>query len=97
LWLRSGLVYITDMPNQRAKNKVLVGAFVDAQLKSRVVRFAQRKGITTSDIVSEALRRYLENRDRDSGPVKLAAPMEIAKPALPNEDESSNGPEVWML
>jgi hypothetical protein len=91
-------VYITDMPNQRAKNKVLVGAFVDAQLKSSVVRLAQRKGITTSDVVSEALRLYLENRDHDSGPVKPAAPMKIAEPSSPPKGaEAHNEPEVWML
>jgi hypothetical protein len=89
-------VYHQLMPNQRAKNKVLIGAFVDAQLKTRVVRLAEQKGITTSDILGEALRHYLDDESRAA----VASPA--ANPTTPTvtsakEPEPEGKDEVWLL
>jgi hypothetical protein len=84
------------MPNQRAKNKVLVGAFVDAQLKTRVVRLAQHKGITASDILGEALRLYL---DRESHTLLSIPAVNPATPPMAdtNQPEPDGKEEVWLL
>lgn len=56
-------MYITGaVPNQRAKNKSLVGAFVDVQIKNRVLQLARSRSTTTSEIVCEALRCYLDSQ-----------------------------------
>ncbi len=84
------------MPNQRAKNKVLIGAFVDAQLKTRVVRLAEHKGITTSDILGEALRLYLDRETRAGLSSPAANPTTPA--ATPTKEPESEGKdEVWLL
>jgi hypothetical protein len=84
------------MPNQRAKNKVLIGAFVDAQLKTRVVRLAEHKGITTSDILGEALKQYLDQESRP-GVSNPAANPTTPTTTPKKEPESENKDEVWLL
>ena len=87
------------MPNQRAKNKSLIGAFVDTQLKLAVTRFARQKGSTTSDVLTDALKQYLERNDQRSldNPASATAPVEpqavdsTAQPLV--EDEAK---EVWL-
>jgi hypothetical protein len=87
------------MPNQRAKNKSLIGAFVDSQLKLAVTKFARQKGITTSDVLNDALKQYLERSDPRSpdkptatGPVETQAVESTAQPVV--QDEAK---EVWLL
>lgn len=84
------------MPNQRAKNKVLIGAFVDAQLKTRIARLAELKGITVSDILADALRLYL---DRDTRAlVSTPTSPTTAPSAIPTkEPEPESKDEVWLL
>ena len=84
------------MPNQRAKNKVLIGAFVDAKLKTRVARLAEHKGLSISDVLGEALKLYLGQETRTA--VSNAAP----NPTNPTvnstkESEPEGKDEVWLL
>jgi hypothetical protein len=49
------------MPNQRAKNKVLLGAFVDVQVKNQVLHLARTSDKSISQILIEALQEYVVN------------------------------------
>jgi hypothetical protein len=92
-------VYITNaMPNQRAKNKALIGAFVDAQLKLAVAKFARQKGITSSDVLSEALKQYLERNENPTSvsATTVAAESQAARSTI-QEDDRDEAKEVWLL
>jgi hypothetical protein len=78
------------MPNQRSKNKSLIGAFVDTQLKARVVQFARSRNITASDVVGEALRAYL-----DGSGIRCHAGQPEPKPT--QDPQSSDTEEIWLL
>jgi predicted transcriptional regulator len=89
-------VYITfDMPNQRAKNKSMLGAFVDTQLKNRILRLARSRNTTASTIVCEALRHYLDLQEGSRVAANLAAEKEGQ--ASPPSDLHNSTEEIWLL
>jgi hypothetical protein len=48
------------MPNQRSKNKVLLGAFVDRELKNALLDIAQARGLTASAALIAAIHQYVD-------------------------------------
>jgi len=84
------------MPNQRARNKTLVGAFVDTQLKARVIQLAHSRNTTVSHIVGDALRVYLDGQASQ----RNAAQSEIVadpKGAPSQDPQFDNTEEIWLL
>ena len=47
------------MPNRRAPDQKLAGAHVPADLHAAAAEKAKREGRTLSDVIREALRRYV--------------------------------------
>jgi hypothetical protein len=89
-------VYITiAMPNQRAKNKALIGAFVDAQLKARVTHLAHSTNTTASDIVGKALQHYLDTQARQVPATAVDDRQTPVKATDPRPEE--NVEEIWLL
>jgi hypothetical protein len=47
------------MPSQRSPYKAQIGAYIDAQMKLRILQASQRLGITTTQFMLDALEAYL--------------------------------------
>ncbi len=92
-------MYITVVvPNQRAKNKTLVGAFVDVQIKNRILKLARSRNTTASTIVCEALLRYLDSQRTSEEPKNQTSLKEgQAREQRPEEDRQEPVEEVWLL
>jgi hypothetical protein len=83
-------VYITTaMPNQRAKNKALVGAFVDIRIKNRILQLAQSRNNTVSEIIGEALQQYLIRQG-----MPYAQPKHDGQNSMGQAEEDE---ELWRL
>jgi hypothetical protein len=56
------------MPNQRSKNKVYLGGFVEKQLHTKVIRMAKKEGFEKNKfgfaalLMSEGLERRLKRK-----------------------------------
>ena len=74
------------MPNQRAKNKSLLGAFVDVEVKNQVLRLAKSSGKSVSQLLIESLQEYMLKRAEPKRHVNASAESETE----PNE-------EIWRL
>ncbi len=70
------------MPNQRAKNKVYLGGYVELELQKAIVRAAREAGMANNKFgfVAGLVREALAKRGKS---VKLAKPAKVAKPAKP--------------
>jgi hypothetical protein len=80
-------VYITsEMPNQRAKNKTLLGAFVDVEMKKQALRLAKASGISLSQLLIEALQEYVLKHGEPTGHLNSATGSDLE----PND-------EIWRL
>jgi hypothetical protein len=98
------------MPNKRAKNKVLLGAFVDRNLKAAFLETAHAHGLTASDAILTAIHNYVKCNGNVSmtGPAPTQPPRAIESD-LPHDLESSTTPQepqpsnsstvddVWLL
>jgi hypothetical protein len=97
------------MPNQRSKNKVLLGAFVDRELKSALLAVAQARGLTATAALVTAIHNYVNS---DSHASKAIPNSDVAteslrtepsfpiRPPVPNDQTSSVSTivdEVWLL
>lgn len=90
------------MPNQRAKNKVFVGFFIDAQLKHRMLICAKSRSLPLSEFVTRAVVEYSEKMIRQSD-----RPAPESQPAQNNALNDSPANErtnlvhtvedVWLL
>ena len=62
------------MPNQRAKNKLYLGGFVDKKLHARILLHARRAGMRENKFgfVAELLQEALKRRARANGKVVRA-------------------------
>ena len=54
------------MPNQRAKNKVYLGGFIEKELHKRIVRLARREGMANNKFgfVAKLIQESLKRRRR---------------------------------
>jgi hypothetical protein len=96
------------MPNQRSKNKVLLGAFVDRELKAALLAIAQARGLTASAAIIAAIHEYVTyagnvlNVAIGSGPTIRPSDGPQSPPGantiVPAQTSStSTVEEVWLL
>jgi hypothetical protein len=58
------------MPNQRSKNKVHLGGFLDKELNEEIVQRAQVEGMNKFGFVVKLIREALEQRKKTDARVK---------------------------
>jgi hypothetical protein len=75
------------MPNQRAKNKALIGAFVDRDLKLALIAKAKAEGLTASEAVTKALHYFISNDSNVS-----STPLNPLPKLEPSPDSAQIGP-----
>jgi hypothetical protein len=89
------------MPNQRAKNKVLIGAFIDRDLKRSVMEQASRQGLTTTEVMIRAIHEYVKRHHNDKmavSPEREVNSGQEANAGGPAQAGSSSiSDEVWLL
>ena len=52
------------MPNQRSKNKVHLGGFLDKELNEEIIKLAQAEGMNKFGFVVKLIREALEQRKK---------------------------------
>jgi hypothetical protein len=101
------------MPNQRAKTKALLGAFIDRRLKAALIAVAKEKGLTASDAMTAAIHEYVtRNTSQSSGqpassyppPTTASDPADIVGLRMhaltdspPEPAAGASVDEVWLL
>lgn len=88
------------MPNQRAKNKVLLGAFVDRNLKLQFVEYARTQELTASDALIAAIHQYMMYSYHVSVPPTSIEPVnEPHPPSTPTSQPTNtlDPDDVWLL
>jgi len=62
------------MPNQRAKNKLYLGGFVEKELHAKIMRLAEESGMGDNrfGFVTQLVQEAIQNRKRN-GKAKAAA------------------------
>lgn len=80
------------MPNQRAKNKVYLGGYIDRQLEKRIVSLAARSGMAHNkfgfavQLIEESLRRRSGKRTQQEAPFKSVSASVAKKKLSPKKD-----------
>jgi hypothetical protein len=87
------------MPNQRAKNKVLLGAFVDCNLKSSFLEIARSQGVTASDALIAAIHDYISRSTHVSAAIESASEPSVSSNVRPASQPANTlaSDEVWLL
>jgi hypothetical protein len=94
------------MPNRRAKNKVLLGAFVDRGLKAILLNIAREKGLTASDALTAAIQQYIRQHTCVSkgpyqtdgiGPMRPDLPHSASGDSAADLAISASVEDVWLL
>jgi len=70
-----------EVPNQRSKNKVYIGGFVDKELNARIVRLTKSSGMERNKfgLVEQLIREAINRRQRKASVAATASDENLSK------------------
>ncbi len=63
------------MPNQRAKNKIYLGGFVERALHAKILRMARRAGMSDNNFgfITELIKESIKRRKQTARPKRVSS------------------------